>query len=107
MQTATFTAPLNLHLLKDEAEEMGSELVPGQIARTQTHFPASVFAAARLLFDDYEYFPVGITGRLNPRYADYVVFRSSMTVRLSGYVSRHTWPKRGYEPPTWLPQDQT
>ena len=44
-------------------------------------------------FDDYEYFPVGITGRLNPRYADYVVFPVIDDCTVVGYVSRHTWPK--------------
>lgn len=44
-------------------------------------------------FDDYEYFPAGITGRLNPRYADYVIFPVIDCGMVVGYVSRHTWPK--------------
>ena len=44
-------------------------------------------------FDDYEYFPAGITGKLNPRYADYVIFPVIDCGIVVGYVSRHTWPK--------------
>lgn len=85
LQTADIAAPLNLHLLeKDEAEEIDDELMPVELPdfykRTFRH---PYLQRRGFCFDDYEYFPVGITGRLNPRYADYVVFRSSMTVRLS------------------------
>lgn len=30
--------------------------------------------ARGFVFDDYEYFPVGTTGKLNSRYADYAIF---------------------------------
>ena len=76
LQTADIAAPLNLHLLeKDEAEEIDDELVPVELPdfykRTFRH---PYLQRRGFCFDDYEYFPVGITGRLNPRYADYVVF---------------------------------
>lgn len=44
--------------------------------------------------EDYDYFPVGITGRLNFRYADYVVFPVTDAGDMVGYVARHTWSKR-------------
>lgn len=43
--------------------------------------------------DDYEYFPVGVTGRLNARYAGYVIFPVIDDGDTVGYVSRHTLPK--------------
>lgn len=45
------------------------------------------------VFEDYEYFPVGVTGRLNYRYQDYVIFPIIDQGDYVGYVSRHTWPK--------------
>ena len=95
LQTADIAAPLNLHLLeKDEAEEIDDELVPVELPdfykRTFRH---PYLQRRGFCFDDYEYFPVGITGRLNPRYADYVVFPVIDDCTVVGYVSRHTWPK--------------
>ena len=94
-QTADIAAPLNLHLLEeDEAEEIDDELVPVELPdfykRTFRH---PYLQRRGFCFDDYEYFPVGITGRLNPRYADYVVFPVIDDCTVVGYVSRHTWPK--------------
>ena len=59
LQTADIAAPLNLHLLeKDEAEEIDDELVPVELPDFyEAHFPASVFAAARLLFRRLRVFP--------------------------------------------------
>lgn len=93
LQTADIAAPLNLHLLeKDEAEEIDDELVPVELPdfykRTFRH---PYLQRRGFCFDDYEYFPVGITGRLNPRYADYVVFPVIDDCTVVGYVSRHSW----------------
>lgn len=107
LQTADIAAPLNLHLLeKDEAEEIDDELVPVELPdfykRTFRH---PYLQRRGFCFDDYEYFPVGITGRLNPRYADYVVF----PVIDDWYGCRLCLPpylaERGYRRPQ--PQDQT
>lgn len=94
-QTADIAAPLNLHLLEeDEAEEIDDGLVPVELPdfykRTFRH---PYLQRRGFRFDDYEYFPVGMTGRLNPRYADYVVFPVIDDCTVVGYVSRHTWPK--------------
>ena len=35
----------------------------------------------------------GITGKLNSRYADYVIFPVTDGGNTVGYVARHTWPK--------------
>lgn len=48
-------------------------------------------------YDDYEYFPVGTTGRLNFRFNDYVIFPVIDEGDVVGYVSRHTWTKREIE----------
>ena len=53
-----------------------------------------IFKSGRLLFDDYEYFPVGVTGKLNPRFSDYVIFPVEDNHSVVGYVARHTWSKK-------------
>ena len=45
------------------------------------------------VYDDYDYFPVGTTGRLNFRYNDYVIFPIVDAGDIVGYVARHTWTK--------------
>jgi DNA primase len=45
------------------------------------------------VFDDYEYFPVGTTGRLNFRFGDYVIFPVMDEGDVVGYVARHTLSK--------------
>lgn len=44
-------------------------------------------------FDDYEFFPVGSTGKLNFRYNDYVIFPIIDSADTVGYVARHLWSK--------------
>lgn len=44
-------------------------------------------------FDDYEFFPVGTTGKLNFRFDDYVIFPIIDSGDTVGYVARHLWPK--------------
>lgn len=44
-------------------------------------------------FDDYEFFPVGSTGKLNFRYDDYVIFPIIDSADTVGYVARHLWSK--------------
>ncbi|MCS2956838.1 hypothetical protein NXX53_06055 [Bacteroides salyersiae] len=46
------------------------------------------------VFDDYEYFPVGTTNRLNFRFDDYVIFPVIDEGDTVGYVSRHTGAKK-------------
>lgn len=43
--------------------------------------------------DDYDYFPVGTTSRLNPRYADYVIFPVVDEGDTVGFVARHIQSK--------------
>lgn len=45
------------------------------------------------VFDDYDYFPVGTTNRLNYRYNDYVIFPILDEGDTVGYVARHIWSK--------------
>lgn len=45
------------------------------------------------VYDDYEYFPVGSTGRLNYRFDSYVIFPVIDTGDKVGYVARHTSSK--------------
>jgi len=44
-------------------------------------------------YDDYDYFPVGTTGRLNYKFNDYVLFPVIDESDVVGYVARHTWSK--------------
>lgn len=46
------------------------------------------------VYDDYEYFPVGSTGRLNFRFTNYVIFPVIDGGDIVGYVARHTWSKQ-------------
>lgn len=94
--TTDVEAPLEnvLQLKADEPEEIddglcGAEL-PEFYKRTFRH---PYLQGRGFCFDDYEYFPVGCTGRLNTRYADYVVFPVVDEGVTVGYVGRHTWPK--------------
>lgn len=41
------------------------------------------------VFEDYEYFPVGTTGRLNFKYNEYIIFPIIDEGDIVGYVSRH------------------
>lgn len=93
--TADIAAPLeNLLLRSSEPEEIDDRLVPAVLPEFYKRTFRHPYLQARGFgFDDYEYFPVGTTGKLNPRYADYVIFpllNDGITV---GYVARHTWPK--------------
>lgn len=94
-RTADIDAPLDLHLLEPPApEEIDDGLLPVELPdfykRTFNH---PYLKRRGFRFDDYEYFPVGITGRLNSRYADYVIFPVIDDSMVAGYVSRHTWGK--------------
>jgi DNA primase len=94
-RTADISAPLELHLTgQQEAEELDDSLtavsLPDFYKRTFLH---PYLQKRGFCFDDYEYFPVGTTGKLNPRYADYVLFPVIDEGETVGYVARHTWPK--------------
>lgn len=94
--TADIGAPLeNLLLLKpEEPEEIDDELctveLPEFYKRTFRH---PYLQDRGFCFDDYDYFPAGCTGRLNPRYADYVIFPILDEGDTVGYIGRHIWPK--------------
>ena len=93
--TADIDAPLeNRLLLSPEAEELDDRLLPASLPdfykRTFRH---PYLQERGFLFDDYEYFPVGVTGRLNSRFADYVIFPVIDGGKVVGYVARHTWSK--------------
>lgn len=49
------------------------------------------------VFDDYEYFEVGSTGRLNFIFNDYVIFPVYDQEDIVGYVARHILSKAGIE----------
>lgn len=95
--TADVETPLeNVLLLKaDEPEEIDDELctveLPDFFKRTFRH---PYLQGRGFCFDDYEYFPVGCTGRLNVRYADYVIFLIVDAGANVGFVARHIWSKK-------------
>ena len=93
--TADLAAPLeNLLLVPFEQSEIDDVLtgveLPDFYKRTFRH---PYLHGRGFGFDDYEYFPVGTTGKLNPRYADYVIFPVIDEGVAVGYIARHTWPK--------------
>lgn len=97
--TADIGAPLeNLLALSPEPEEIDDRLKPVDLPdfykRTFRH---PYLQEREFLFDDYEYFPVGTTGKLNPRYADYVIFPVMDEGDTVGFVARHTWPKEAID----------
>lgn len=94
-ETADIATPLNLRLLEAEkAEEIDDELVPAGLPDFYKRIFHHPYLKQRgFCFNDYEYFPAGITGRLNSRYADYIIFPVMDKDTVAGYVSRHTWSK--------------
>ena len=88
--TADLDTPLDLHLiLGREVEELDDELhetcLPDFYKRTFRH---PYLQERSFTFDDYEYFPVGVTGKLNPRFSDYVIFPVEDNHSVVGYVAR-------------------
>lgn len=97
--TADLDAPLENPLLAPpEKEEIDDRLLPVTLPdfykRTFRH---PYLQGRGFLFDDYDYFPVGATGKLNARYADYVIFPILDGGITAGYVARHTWPKEAID----------
>ena len=97
--TADIDAPLeNLLLVPPEKEEIDDRLVPALLPdfykRTFRH---PYLQERGFVFDDYEYFPAGTTGKLNPRYADYVIFPVIDSGITAGFVARHTWSKESID----------
>lgn len=95
--TADVEAPLeNVLLLKpEEPEEIDDALCQAELPEFYKRTFRHPYLQERgFRFDDYEYFPVGCTGRLNVRYEDYVIFPVMDETVIVGYVGRHIWPKR-------------
>lgn len=72
-------------------DSLGIVELPDFYKRCFTH---DYLKARGFAYDDYEYFPVGTTGRLNFRYNDYVIFPVIDQGDVVGYVSRHILSKR-------------
>ncbi len=93
--TTDIVTPLENRLLiplehiEIDDELIGAEL-PDFYKRTFLH---PYLQERGFIFDDYEYFPVGTTGKLNLRYADYVIFPVIDKGVTVGHAARHTWPK--------------
>lgn len=87
------TAPLQF-VLGFEPDEIDDELetveLPDFYKRTFSH---PYLKERGFIYDDYDYFPVGVTNRLNPRFADYVIFPVLNNGENVGFVARHTWSK--------------
>jgi DNA primase len=94
--TADIETPLNIQLLFPlyEGEEIDDTLcivaLPDFYKRCFAH---EYLKSRGFIFDDYDCFPVGTTGRLNPRYNDYVLFPIVDEGDVVGYVARHTLSK--------------
>ncbi len=77
--------------VQDEIDDsLGIVELPDFYRRTFLH---PYLKSRGFIFDDYEYFPVGTTNRLNFRFSDYVIFPVIDSGDIVGYVSRHTWSK--------------
>lgn len=91
--TTDVTAPLQF-VLGWEPEEIDDVLtiteLPDFYKRTFSH---PYLRERGFTYDDYDYFPVGATNRLNPRFADYVIFPVIDNGEIVGFVGRHTWSK--------------
>lgn len=91
--TADITAPLQF-VLGVEPEEIDDMLtvteLPDFYKRTFSH---PYLKERGFTYDDYDYFPVGVTNRLNPRFEDYVIFPIIDNGENVGFVGRHTWSK--------------
>ncbi len=93
--TVELDAPLeNLLFPIDKEEEIEDDLVvvelPDSYRRVFTH---PYLAGRGFLFDDFEFFPAGITRGLNRRYDNYVIFPVIDDGDVVGYVARHLWSK--------------
>ncbi|MDL2320207.1 toprim domain-containing protein [Alistipes sp. OttesenSCG-928-B03] len=94
--TADITAPLDAGALfpLDTDEEIDDRLdivqLPDFYKRTFSH---PYLKGRGFTFDDYDYFPVGTTGKLNYLFDDYVIFPVVDEGDVVGYVARHTWSK--------------
>lgn len=91
--TADITAPL-VFVLGFEPDEIDDELeeveLPDFYKRTFCH---PYLKERGFIYDDYDYFPVGATNRLNRRFADYVIFPVIDNGKNVGFVGRHTRSK--------------
>lgn len=96
MPTTDLDAPLDAGLLFpiDIPEEIDDELgvveLPDFYKQVYTH---PYLQSRGFTYDDYDYFPVGTTGKLNFRFTDYVIFPVMDSGDVVGYVARHTWSK--------------
>lgn len=94
--TVDLSAPLDSNLLfpletEDEIDDsLGIVELPDFYTRCFTH---PYLKSRGFVYDDYEYFPVGTSGRLNFRFNDYVIFPVIDGGDTVGYVARHTWSK--------------
>lgn len=94
--TADLGAKLDTGLLfplaaEEEVDDtLGIVELPEFFRRTFSH---PYLKGRGFTFDDYEFFPVGTTCKLNFRYDDYVIFPVIDSGDTVGYVARHLWPK--------------
>lgn len=84
----------NLLFPLEENEDIDDSLcvvpLPDLASRIYTH---PYLKGRGFCFEDYEYFPVYTTRRLNRRFADYVVFPVIDCGDVVAYVARHLWEK--------------
>lgn len=79
----------------EEAEEINDELKPIELPDFYKRCFCNEYLQSRgFMFDDFEYFPVGTTRGLNPRYRGYVIFPVIDEGQNVGFVGRHVWSKK-------------
>lgn len=80
--------------LSDEEEIDDSLGIVGMPDFYKRCFSHPYLKSRGFLFDDYDYFPLGTTGRLNFRFNDYIIFPIRDDGDTVGYVARHTLSKQ-------------
>lgn len=94
--TADLSTPLDTNQLfpldmEEEIDDtLGIVVLPDFYKRVYTH---PYLKSRGFCYDDYDYFEVGTTGKLNFRFTDYVIFPVIDGGDVVGYVARHIWPK--------------
>ncbi len=93
--TIELNAPLeNLLFPLNKEDEIEDDLVVVELPDFYKRMFQHPYLKGRgFTFDDFEYFPVGVTRGLNWKYDNYVIFPVIDSGDTVGYVARHLWSK--------------
>lgn len=84
-----------LFKIEEEKDEIDDSLAPVDLPEFwKRSFNNTCLRDRGLVYDDYEYFPVGTTCGFNFKFNDYTIFPIVDNGIVVGYVSRHIWSKQ-------------